>query len=85
MGMPRGKRWIYDSGTLIPMIMRWPGKIDSGSVREDLVTVLDLPPTMLAVAGLDVPNSMQGRVLIGEQKKQSLTIFFFIAIAWTKP
>ena len=77
MGMPRGKRWIYDSGTLIPMIMRWPGKIDPGSVREDLVTVLDLPPTMLAVAGLDVPNSMQGRVLIGEQKEAEPDYLFF--------
>ena len=34
MEMPRGKRLIYDSGTLILTIMRWPGKIDSGSVRE---------------------------------------------------
>ncbi len=52
MGMPRGKRWIYDSGTLIPMIMRWPDELKAGSVREDLVSVLDLPPTMLSVAGV---------------------------------
>ncbi len=65
MGMPRGKRWVYDTGTLVPVIMRWPGHLKNGGLRKDLVSVLDLPPTMLAVAGLEVPSSMHGRVLLG--------------------
>jgi uncharacterized sulfatase len=77
MGMPRGKRWIYDSGTLIPMIMRWPGRLAAGSAREDLVSVLDLPPTMLSVAGVEVPNCMHGRVLLGDQAGQEPPYLFF--------
>ena len=77
MGLPRGKRWIYDTGTLIPMIMRWPGKLKSGAVREDLSTVIDLAPTMLSVAGVDVPDHMHGRVLIGEQTGNEPPYLFF--------
>ena len=77
MGMPRGKRWIYDSGTLVPVIIRWPGQVDAGSVREDMVSVLDLPPTMLAVAGAEVPNYMQGRVLLGDQAAPEPPYLFF--------
>jgi uncharacterized sulfatase len=77
MGMPRGKRWIYDTGTLIPLIMRWPGKLAAGSVREDLTSVLDLPPTMLNAAGIEVPRSMHGRVLIGDDTQSEPSYLFF--------
>ncbi|HET7559656.1 MAG TPA: sulfatase-like hydrolase/transferase [Limnochordia bacterium] len=60
-GLPRGKRWPYDAGIHIPLIVRWPGHIDAGSVRDDLVSLIDLGPTMLRLAGVDVPGHMQGR------------------------
>ncbi len=63
MGLPRGKRWIYDTGTLIPVIAKWPDKLDDGSVRKDLVTVMDMVPTTLRAAGVEVPRSMHGRLL----------------------
>ncbi len=77
MGMPRGKRWIYDSGTLIPMIIRWPNQLKANSVRKDLVSVLDLPPTMLSVAGVEIPAYMHGRVLVGEQQGEEPPYLFF--------
>ena len=77
MGLPRGKRWIYDTGTLIPMIMRWPDKLKPESVREDLVNVVDLAPTMLSVAGIDVPQYMHGRVLIGTEQQPEPPYLFF--------
>ena len=77
MGMPRGKRWIYDTGTRIPMIIRWPGKLAPGSTREDLVSVLDLPPTMLNAAGVGVPQYMQGRILIGDNTGREPPYLFF--------
>ncbi len=64
-GLPRGKRWLYDSGIHVPLIVRWPGKIAPGTVREDLVSLIDLAPTMLALAGVPVPEYMQGRVFLG--------------------
>ncbi len=76
-GMPRGKRWIYDSGTHVPLIMRWPKHLKPSSVREDLVTLLDLPATMLAVAGVKVPEHFHGRVLIGDRQQPEPEYLFF--------
>ncbi len=76
-GLPRGKRWLYDSGTHIPLIVRWPGKIPPGSVRHDLVSVLDLAPTMLALAGLEVPEYMHGRVFLGPRTEPEPEYLFF--------
>ncbi|HUG93472.1 MAG TPA: sulfatase, partial [Planctomycetaceae bacterium] len=64
-GLPRGKRWIYDSGIHVPLIVRWPGTIEPGSRREDLVCFLDFAPTMLSLAGVDPPAHMQGQVILG--------------------
>jgi uncharacterized sulfatase len=67
VGLARGKRWLYDSGVKVPIVARWPGRIEPGSVREDLVQFLDLAPTMLALAGVAKPSYMQGRVFLGEK------------------
>ena len=62
-GLPRGKRWLYDSGTRVPLIVRWPGKLKAGSVCEDLVCFLDFAPTMLRLSGIEVPSHLHGQVL----------------------
>jgi N-sulfoglucosamine sulfohydrolase len=63
--MPRGKRWAYDSGLHVPLIVRWPGHIEAGSVREDLVTLMDLGPTLISLSGQPAPKQMHGRVILG--------------------
>jgi uncharacterized sulfatase len=68
-GLSRGKRWLYDSGTQVPLIIRWPGVIKPGSVREDLVCFLDFPPTVLSLAGAEIPKAMQGRVMLGDSSQ----------------
>jgi uncharacterized sulfatase len=65
-GLPRAKRWLYDSGIRVPLIVRWPGQIQPGTVREDLVSLLDLAPTVLSLAGVPVPSHMQGQVFLGK-------------------
>jgi uncharacterized sulfatase len=68
-GLPRHKRWCYDSGIHIPLIVRWPGKVQPGTVREDLVAVVDFAPTFLTFAGAPIPDRMQGQpFLTGEGK-----------------
>lgn len=63
-GLPRSKRWPYDSGTRVPLMVRWPGKIKAGTVVDDLVTLMDLGPTVLNIAGLEVPKHMQARAFL---------------------
>jgi N-sulfoglucosamine sulfohydrolase len=64
-GMARHKRWVYDSGTHVPLLVRWPGKIAPGTVSGDLVSFVDLPATMLALAGVPVPAEYDGQVFLG--------------------
>jgi N-sulfoglucosamine sulfohydrolase len=64
-GLPRSKRWVYDSGIHVPLIVRWPGQIQPGTVREELVGFVDFAPTMLAIAGAPVPKDFQGQVFLG--------------------
>ncbi|MAF11285.1 sulfatase [Candidatus Poribacteria bacterium] len=64
-GLPRGKRWLYDAGIRIPLIVRWPGSVPAGEVSERLVSLIDLAPTMLSLAGLEPPRHMQGRPFLG--------------------
>src|SRR5262249_2266535 len=66
-GLPRSKRCIYDSGTHTPLIIRWPGKLQPGSVSDELVAFLDFAPTLLNLAGVEIPKYMQGRALLGEK------------------
>ena len=74
-GLSRGKRWLYDSGTRAPLIVRWPGKVEPGSVREDLVAFLDFAPTVLSIAGAPVPARMQGRPFLGESIKERKYVY----------
>jgi arylsulfatase A-like enzyme len=68
-GIPRSKRSLYDSGLRVPLMIRVPKTIESGrapgSVSDELVSFVDLAPTMLALAGVEIPAHLQGRVLIG--------------------
>ncbi len=65
-GLPRAKRWLYDSGLHIPMIVRWPGVIEPDSVQNELASFVDFAPTVLSLAGVTPPDHMQGQVLLGE-------------------
>jgi arylsulfatase A-like enzyme len=66
--LPRGKRWPYDAGIRVPLIVRWPGGLPAGEVREELVSTIDLGPTMLSLAGLAPPGHMQGRDFLGRHR-----------------
>jgi uncharacterized sulfatase len=67
-GMPREKRWVYDTGIHVSLIVRWPEEVRAGTVRDDLVAFVDFAPTMLALAGVEVPARMQGRVFLGPRR-----------------
>ena len=71
VGLPRAKRWLYDSGTRIPLIVRIPESFRVGDqgvpgmVDSQLVNSTDFGPTVLRLAGLSVPDYVQGRAFLG--------------------
>lgn len=75
-GLPRGKRWIYDSGVHIPFIIRWPKHLQP-SVSDELVNTEDLAPTTLAIAGIQPKAYMHGRALVGKQKQAAPEMLFY--------
>lgn len=70
-GLPRHKRWVYDSGTHVPLLVRRPDTSRAGEVDEGLMSFVDLAPTALSLAGLERPSYMVGRVLVGSEKEPS--------------
>lgn len=63
-GFPRGKTNLYDFGTQVPLIMRWPSKIEAGRDIEAPVSLLDLAPTFLRAAGVKPAPDMNGQNLL---------------------
>jgi arylsulfatase A-like enzyme len=60
----RGKQWLYDGGIHIPLIVRWPGKLEAGQVCDDLVSSIDISATALKIAGVDPPGHIQGKLFL---------------------
>jgi arylsulfatase A-like enzyme len=65
------KRWIFEESLRTPLLVRWPGVTQPGSVNRDLVSNLDFAETFLEAAGVAVPAEMQGRSLVGVLKGQT--------------
>lgn len=71
-GTPRHKRWLYDSGLKVPLIVKAPTKYKDlvnakpGTINDELVTFVDLAPTMLNLAGISKPGHMQGNAFLGK-------------------
>jgi uncharacterized sulfatase len=61
--MPWGKQWLSVEGLQVPLIMRGP-QIEAKSVEERLVSLIDLAPSMLKLAGLPVPAWMEGKAIL---------------------
>ncbi|WP_413431877.1 sulfatase [Crateriforma spongiae] len=71
----RGKQFLYDEGTRIPMIMRWPGKVEPGQVNDDLVMSIDICATVLEAAGVTPPVPLHGKSLFSDDVKNRRYIF----------
>jgi len=56
---------FYDCLTRVPLIVSWPGTVESGEVVRAPVSLIDIVPTLLHLQGLDTPEWMQGRPLPG--------------------
>ncbi len=62
--LPHGKGSLYDPGLNVPFIVRWPGVVKPGGSTRALVSGEDLGPTLLAAAGVAVPERMSGMSIL---------------------
>jgi uncharacterized sulfatase len=83
-GMPRSKRWPYNSGLHVPLIVYLPPKYrhlapegySPGAVIQRLVSFVDLAPTLLSLAGIKPPAHMQGRAFMGPHTAPAPDVMF---------
>lgn len=87
-GLPRGKRWLYDSGLRVPFLLRVPpkwekhvfpreqDKLPPGSQSRRLVAFVDFAPTILSLANVEIPRHFQGRAFLGPQSQPAAEYVF---------
>ena len=63
---PRHKRSLHETGIRVPLLIKFPGNMHNSSVSEQLVSFIDFAPTVLSLAGIEPPDVMQGKALLGE-------------------
>jgi len=74
-GLPRAKRELYDSGIKVPMIIRWPARLRPATPNSDgadrqLISFVDLAPSILFMAGVDIPDYMVGKPIQSSAKRR---------------
>ena len=69
----RGKVTLFDRGTHVPLLVRWPGVVEPGSTSDALVSGEDLAATILAAAGLDTPAGMTGLSFLPELRGEEFS------------
>ena len=67
-GLPRMKRWVYDSGIRVPLLVRFPDGSKAGTTDGRLVSFVDFAPTVLRLAGLPTQDYMHGRPFFGADR-----------------
>ena len=63
-GLSVERRLAYEESIRMPLLVRYPKAIKSGTVRDEFALNIDLAPTLLELAGAAVPDTMQGRSLV---------------------
>ena len=63
-GLNEERRLAYEETIRIPLLIRYPPRVKAGSVASELVLTIDLAPTVLSLAGLTPPATMEGRSLV---------------------
>ncbi|MGB0582109.1 MAG: sulfatase family protein, partial [Limisphaerales bacterium] len=71
----RGKQFLYDEGIRVPLIVHFPDGRFAGTTREDLVIHIDLAATSLVLAGIEIPDRVQGLDLFARDYRPRDRIF----------
>ena len=77
---PRHKRAIYETGSKVPLIVKFPLNIKAKEKRNrDMLNFIDFAPTILSIAGIDIPEIYQGEAFLGNKKSKNKRKYLFTA------
>ncbi len=82
--LPRSKRFLYHTGTAIPLVVYFPenwkhlAPAEPGSTLDRLVSFVDFPSTIMSITGIEIPDNYQGRAFMGATTEPpEETVFFY--------
>jgi len=58
------KRWMFEESLKMPFLIRWPGVIQPGIRPQEMIQNIDYAPTFLEIAGVNIPEDIQGKSLV---------------------
>ena len=84
VGLPRGKRSLYGTGTRVPLLVRfpagrWPEGLEPGGATDRLVSFVDFGPTVLSLAGVEADPRLDGRAFLGPHEAPPRELAYFHA------
>lgn len=71
----RGKYFSYEQGCQVPLLVRWPNLFPAGSTSDELISIIDVSATTLALAGAPLPPDLQGQPFAGPNAKRREYLF----------
>jgi arylsulfatase A-like enzyme len=82
------KRLMHEPSIRVPLMIRYPRRVPAGSTSEDMVLDIDIAPTMLDLAGVNIPENMQGRSLLAtlaDRSGHGRDEWFYEYFEWPNP
>ena len=77
---PRYKRSIHETGSKVPLIVKFPSNVKVKEKRNrDMLNFIDFAPTILSIADIDIPKIYQGKAFLGNQKSKIKRKYLFTA------
>ncbi|MAU36357.1 MAG: sulfatase [Flavobacteriales bacterium] len=74
------KRWMYEESFKMPFVIKNPRTIKAGTTSDAMVMNVDFAPTLLDMAGLEIPSEMQGKsfkgAFEGDEKNQRKSVYY---------
>ncbi|WP_169515984.1 sulfatase family protein [Gaetbulibacter saemankumensis] len=77
--LPRQKRTVYQSGIHVPMIVRFPNKQFAGQIDDQLLSFIDLKPTVMSLLGIELPEKVDGKAWLGKHANADERQYLFAA------
>ncbi|WP_111708269.1 sulfatase family protein [Lutibacter citreus] len=65
----RDKQWLYEGGLAIPLIVRYPKKMNAGTIYKGLISLVDVTASSLKLAGIEIPKYMHGKDVLNGEKR----------------
>ena len=74
---PRHKRAIYETGTKVPFFVKLPKGTEEKVDTNQFLSFVDFAPTVLSIAGINLPSFLQGKPFLGKYKDESIRKYLF--------